>query len=299
MCNLKRFIDSYIRSLLVMVMGGYLAAVSANEQQIQPETLRIPAQITKENQTYTYFVNVLKLVLETTSHHKTAIKVIPDPLNANQDRLLRQVKEGSTDVIWAVTTEKREREYLAVYFPVARGLFGYRVFLIHPDNRALFVNKSPAALKQDLSVQGIGWPDSEIMRFNGYRVEEVPTTMMFKLIESKMADFFPRSVIEIENELSNQSSNQLAAEPSIAFYYPSPAYFFVNKQNKKLAQRIKQGLDKALANGRLLQLYTQQPFANSANTMLFGRRVIQLKNPLLSPQSRQTLKRYNAFLLKK
>tara|TARA_Y100001968_G_scaffold199584_1_gene183168 strand:+ start:2331 stop:3263 length:933 start_codon:yes stop_codon:yes gene_type:complete len=296
--NLKRFIGSYIRSLLALVMGGYLAAVSANEQQAKPETLRIPAQVTTDNQTYAYYVEVLKLALETTSDRDSAIRVIPDPLNANQNRLLRQIKVGSTDVTWAVTTEKREREYLAVYFPVARGLFGYRVFLIHPDNRALFVNKSPKALKQDLSVQGMGWPDSEIMRFNGYRVEEVPTTMMFKLIESKMADFFPRSVIEVENELSNLSSNQLAVAPSIAFYYPSPSYFFVNKQNKKLAQRIKQGLDKALTNGKLLRLYAQQPFAKSANTMLLNRRIIALKNPLLTLQSRQTLKRYNAFLLK-
>lgn len=72
--------------------------------------------------------------------------------------MLRQLKEGSTDVTWAVTSKEREREHLAVYFPLARGLLGYRVFLVHPDNQQSFGTSAPGELKQSLSIQGIGWP---------------------------------------------------------------------------------------------------------------------------------------------
>ena len=225
------------------------------------------------------------------------IKIEADPFNANQDRLLRQVKEGSTDITWAVTSQEREAQHQAVYFPLARGLLGYRVFVVHPDNQDAFGSKSPAQLKQALSVQGIGWPDNEIMRFNGYRVEEVPLNMMFKLIESGMADFFPRSVMEIEYELSARNSAQLAIEPQLAFYYPSPTYFFVNKQKPSFAKRLKKGLDIALADGSLTALYEQQRFAKSAHKILEGRQIISLTNPILTPQSKQTLKQYKHFLL--
>ncbi|MBR9791262.1 MAG: amino acid ABC transporter substrate-binding protein [Gammaproteobacteria bacterium] len=261
-------------------------------------TVRVPAEVFEAKDIYVYFVEVLKLALDKTNTNNLPVRIVPDPFNASQDRTLRQVREGSTDVTWAVASEEREREHLAVYFPLARGLLGYRVFLVHPDDQQRFGTITPAQLKQSLSVQGIGWPDTDIMRFNGYRVEEAPMTMMFKLIESKMADYFPRSVMEVEYELASRPSYQLVIEPHLAFYYPSPMYFFVNKQNRSLAKRIKRGLDLALADGSLIALYNKQPFAQSANKMLRGRQIISLQSPILSPQSKQMLIRYQNYLLK-
>ena len=252
----------------------------------------------EDNDIHAYFVEVLKLALDKTNTSGHPIKIVPDPFNANQDRMLRQVKEGSTDVTWAVTSEEREREHLAVYFPLARGLLGYQVFLVHPDNQQSFGTRAPGEFKQSLSVQGIGWPDTDVMRFNGYRVEKVPLTMMFKLIESKMADYFPRSVMEVEYELASRPSVQLVIEPHLAFYYSSPTYFCVSKRNRRLAERLKEGLDLALADGSLIALYNQQAFAQSANNMLRERQIIRLQSPVLTPQSRQTLTRYQDFLLK-
>ncbi len=261
-------------------------------------TVRVPAVVFEDNDIHAYFVEVLKLALDKTNTDGLPLRIAPDPFNANQDRMLRQVKEGSTDVTWAVTSAERERVHLAVYFPLARGLLGYRVFLVHPDNQQSFGARAPGELKQSISVQGIGWPDTDIMRFNGYRVEEVPLTMMFKLIETKMADYFPRSVMEVDYELATRPSAQLVIEPHLAFYYPSPTYFFVSKRNRSLAERLKKGLDLALADGSLIALYNQQGFAQSANNMLRERQIIRLQSPVLTPQSRQTLTRYQDFLLK-
>ncbi|MDG6098462.1 amino acid ABC transporter substrate-binding protein [Alteromonas sp. ZYF713] len=286
---------SFYVFLLAMLLTGICLSLPVRAEKFY--TIRVPAVVFEDNEIHAYFVEVLKLALDKTKTNELPVKIVPDPFNANQDRLLRQVKEGSTDVTWAVTSEEREREHLAVYFPLARGLLGYRVFLVHPDNQQTFGTREPAQLKQSLSVQGIGWPDTDIMRFNGYRVEEVSMTMMFKLIESKMADYFPRSVMEVEYELASRPSAQLAIEPHMAFYYPSPMYFFVSKRNRGLAQRLEKGLDLALADGSLIDLYNKQPFARSANKMLGDRHVIHLQNPILSSQSEKTLKRYKDFLL--
>ncbi|WP_175439552.1 transporter substrate-binding domain-containing protein [Alteromonas lipolytica] len=261
------------------------------------QTLRVPAQVFEDNSVHLYFVSALKLALAKTESTSGQTKIIPDPFNATQDRLLRQVKEGTTDVTWAVTSVEREREHLAVYFPLARGLLGYRLMLIHPNRQAEFNDITTAQLKKLVAVQGIGWPDTDVLRFNGYRVEEEPFSMLFKLIHNNMADFFPRSAIEIQNEVDNRPQFNLLIEKSTAFYYPSPMYFFVNKQNVRLAERIHRGLDIALKDGSLMALYQGASFASSAEQLLNAHRVIELKNPVLSKRSIYMLTEYKDFLI--
>ena len=112
-----------------------------------------------------------------------------------------------------------------------------------------------------------------------------------------MADYFPRSVMEIEFELSSRQSEPLMIEPARGFYYPSPMYFFVNKRNRMLAERIHKGLDIALNDGSLVALFNKQPFSQSAFKILKGRDILKLQNPLLSPQSQRTLENYKDFLV--
>lgn len=287
-----------VKTVIAAVLTVVCSFVWAANEEGKVHNIRVPARVFDDNTIHSYFVDVLTLALSKTQNDGLPFKIVPDPFNANQDRLLRQVKEGSTDVTWAVTSIEREEANRAVFFPVARGLLGYRVFLIHPDNKDVYREKPLSELKESLSVQGIGWPDTEIMRFNGYRVKEVPMSMMFKLIESKMADYFPRSVMEVEFELSSRQNAPLMIEPAKAFYYPSPMYFFVNKRNRMLAERILKGLDIALNDGSLAALYNKQPFAQSAFRMLTGRDIIKLQNPILSIQSQRALEKYKTFLIK-
>ncbi|MAJ70569.1 MAG: hypothetical protein CBB67_017325 [Alteromonadaceae bacterium TMED7] len=286
-----------VKTVVAAVLTVVCNFVWATNEEGKVHNIRVPARVFDDNTIHSYFVDVLTLALNKTQRNGLPFRIVPDPFNANQDRLLRQVKEGSTDVTWAVTSIEREEANQAVFFPLARGLLGYRVFLIHPDNENEYREKPLSELKESLSVQGIGWPDTDIMRFNGYRVKEVPMSMMFKLIESKMADYFPRSVMEIEFELSSRQSEPLMIEPARGFYYPSPMYFFVNKRNRMLAERIHKGLDIALNDGSLVALFNKQPFSQSAFKILKGRDILKLQNPLLSPQSQRTLENYKDFIV--
>ncbi|MDC8831065.1 transporter substrate-binding domain-containing protein [Alteromonas gilva] len=264
-----------------------------------PKVIKVPAAVFEDKEIYDYFVEALKLALAKTAQNKTSTVIKADPNNANQDRLLRQVKEGSTDVTWAVASAEREQENLAVYFPLMRGLLGYRVFIIHPDSTQQFADIELDALKQLVAVQGIGWPDTDALRNSQLTVEEVPFSMTFKLIDTGMADYYPRSVVEVRNEITNRPDLQLELEKSVDLYYPSPVYFFVSKENQALANRIKRGLELAFADGSLEALFNTRAFAIEAKAILENRRVIHLENPTLTEESKRILDTYNSYFIHK
>ena len=54
------------------------------------------------------------------------------------------------------TNQLREKKYLPIRIPIQRGLLGYRVFLIHKDNVALFKSISePNSLKKLVQISKI------------------------------------------------------------------------------------------------------------------------------------------------
>ena len=65
-------------------------------------------------------------------------------------------------------------------------------------------------------------------------------------------------------------------------------YFFVNKDNTKLHDRILLGLNKAIANGKFDQLFYHHPVTENMLLLanLDKRIVFELENPLLSPKSK-------------
>ncbi len=284
---------------VLLTMAVFLPASAQQPSQPKPYELKVPSNVFDDEELYYYFVEALKLSLAKTANQAIPTVIKTDPFNANQDRLLRQVKVGTTDVTWAVASAEREQENLAVYFPLTRGLLGYRVFIIHPDSAEQFTDIKLDALKQLVAVQGVGWPDTEALRFSGLHVEEVPFSMTYKLISTGMADYYPRSVIEVQNELDSSDEPNLALETSVAIYYPSPVYFFVHKNNQQLADRIKRGLDLALQDGSLAALFDARSFTSGAKFLLQNRQVIHLENPTLTAESKQTLDTYQSQLMYK
>lgn len=283
--------------LLVLVVIDCLTVTpcSANSSSTKNliETYTIPAKRFKQDILYNYFTEVLLISLINTAEPEVRVKLKPVKYTSTQHRQLIQVNDGDTDIIWAVTSKQREHSHFAVYFPLTGGLMGYRVSIINGVSADQFTNiESLEGLTDKLAVQGMDWPDTEILRYNGLKVEEQPYASLFKLIDRQLADYFPRSVIEINNEISSKKKLNLIIEPSFAFYYPSPMYFFVNKENHELGQRILSGLIMALKDGSLLKLFNAQPFASKALSMLLERHIINLENPNLSYQSRTALESY-------
>lgn len=133
-------------------------------------------------------------------------------------------------------------------------------------------------------VQGISWPDTKILQANGFNVitarDYVEGT---EIINNKLADFYPRSVVEVHKELSNEYSQNMVLRQGIAFYYPSAMYFFTNNQNLTLSKLIETGFNRAIDDGSYAALFDEHFGETLRKLDIQNSLYFRLANPLLPP----------------
>ncbi len=230
-----------------------------------------------------YPVALLELCLRHTQY-----QLQPSTTAMQQVRNLRMLKQGQgLDVMWSVTTKEREAELLPIRIPIDRGLIGWRLFLIHEQRAKRFTSvTSEAELRSLRAGQGHDWPDREILTANFFSV--TPSSSyegLFHMLQRGHIDYFPRSISEIDAELSAHEGMGLRIEPKLALHYPAALYYFVNKDNQPLAQAITTGLEQALADGSLRQLFNQYYGAAIKAANLSSRTIITLPNYLLPAET--------------
>jgi len=200
----------------------------------------------------------------------------------SQGRALKELAEGDViDLNWSVTTREREQKLLPIRIPIYQGLVGWRVFFIHRQKEQMFKQVMQAKdLRPLLAVQRFDWPDYRVLLANNLTVEgNISYDNMYKSVASGLADYFPRSVLEIVREKKSRNSRALMIEPSLLVKYPSAYYFFVNKNNKALASLIETGFNQAIADGSFERLFQRYHGEHLKLLNLEKRRVIELQNP--------------------
>lgn len=207
--------------------------------------------------------------------------------NISQGRALKELNNsGVIDLTWSVTTHEREQSLLPIRIPLYQGFIGWRVFIIHKDNQPTFdkVN-SVSGLGELLAIQRFDWPDHQIFVENNLDVDgSLPFAQMYKAIENGLADYFPRSVLEVTRELNALQSEQLVVENTLLLKYPASYYFFVGKNNHELAKTITKGFELVLADGSY-QILFQESFGNALKALnLKQRKVIHLQSSLMPNQ---------------
>jgi hypothetical protein len=90
--------------------------------------------------------------------------------------------------------------------------------------------------------------------------------------------------MEIWDEQADHADT-LVVEPHVAVHYHQDAYFMVNRKNTRLAQDIHDGLERAILDGSFDKLFQQYFGARIRKAQLEKRTVIELQNPLLSPET--------------
>lgn len=169
-----------------------------------------------------------------------------------------RLKEG-IDVIFGGTTVDREAEFLPVRFPMLRGLNGWRIALRHKDNTNIFANISTV---EQLSALRAGlyhdWSDTMVMESNDIPVIKASNySALYSMLHKKRFDYFPRSVIEIDNDYQQFKHLDISIDKTLLIHYPTAYYFFVAKDNQALAADIELGLSRAYADGSLTKLFMQ------------------------------------------
>ena len=194
-------------------------------------------------------------------------------------------KAMGIDVTIAGATIKREQLALAIHFPILQGLYGWRIALIHDDNKNIFSNiKSLEEFKQLRALQFHPWSDSKILRLNNIKlIKGSDLEGLYLMLDKKRADYFPRSVLEVDHDLAQHQHLAIVKEQNTLIWYPKAVYFYVGKNQITLAKSIRQGLELALIDGSLEKLFMR--YYGDIVTKLKNeqRRVFKLTNPLLSP----------------
>jgi len=227
-----------------------------------------------------YPIALLHLAIEKSG---TDYQLVPSGQVMSQHRTLRQLgSSNGLDVVWTMTSPEREQELRPIRIPIDRGLIGWRLLLIHQDNEEKIKQLDEKQLKTSLSVQGSDWPDYPILKANQFKVlGSGDFDGMFKMLQAKRIDYFPRSVTELWPELQQRSGMSLTVAPKWVLHYPAALYFFVRKNNIELANAIEIGLLRAIEDGSMQQLFLQHFSSAIQQADLKSRTVIPLNNPIL------------------
>jgi len=212
----------------------------------------------------------------------------PSPVFMLQVRAISELEHGRTvDVIWTMTSTEREATLLPVRIPIDRGLLGWRLLLVREKSLPLFAAlAAPEDLKHMRGGLGFDWPDATILKQAGFTVDlSVRYGDIFLKLASDRIDYFSRSVQEIWGELDAHRGEGFVVEPTLALRYPAAMYFFVNRRNTVLAADLRRGLDAALADGSFEALFQQHHGALLKKADFARRRMLEVPNPLLPPDT--------------
>lgn len=232
-----------------------------------------------------YPLALLQLAL--TASGGEAVQLQPSATPMQQGRALKQLALGrELDLVWSMTSIERERELLAVRIPIDKGLLGWRLLLVREADLPRFTSIDVDRLRLLLAGQGHDWPDRTILEHNGFRVMAASSYgALFALLHQQRIHYFPRGLSDVSVEQERYAGQGLAVVPDLVLHYPAALYFFVNRNNGQLAERLRLGLETILADGRFEALFQTSYGPLLQQLQLQRRRVIELENPLLPPDA--------------
>lgn len=267
--------------LLWAVIGALACMLAPAAQAATPQRVAYPQPQSEIDQG---FVAVLKLALSRVPGYA------PQEWRVRMEkgRAIHELMTGnSLDVVWAMTNRAREQQMLPVRIPLDKGMSGWRIALVRQADASQFsAVRQLADLAQWRAGQGYDWADTAILRGNGLPVVTGNySDGLHRMLMVGRFDYFPRSVRQVWAEADQYAARGLVVEDSFVLHYPSAVYFFVNRRNAPLAAALEQGLLAAIEDGSFDQLFNASHGEALRRANLGKRRVIELDNPELSPET--------------
>jgi hypothetical protein len=241
------------------------------------EVVRVPFfdQLAKKNDAF--FIDILSLALEKTQNCVGDFRVVHFLHKYSSKRFRAELfkRNGVIDIYWSMNSPQIQKDLLPIKIPLLRGMNGYRVLVIRREDESKFKNIRTLGDLSDFSAgQGVDWPDVDILRDNGLKVvTSNQSDLLYKMLAGKRFDYFPRGVHEAWSELELNGDDSLMVSNDIVLFYPAPVFFIVNKNNRRLADRIYRGLELAKADGSFQRLFDSFPnFVFGINEMKNSKR---------------------------
>lgn len=278
MMSIKRVIQKLLAFHLLCCVCLFCATAVA---QATPLKVVIPHWGVNGDQQNTYFYKLLVLAFEKTEPIYGSVDLQVYPENLSGARLMADLKNNTTvDVVWNGTTEQREKDFLAIRISLLRELNEYRVLLIRREDQQKFATIQTADdLRKYVAGSGADWPSTDLLRNNGVPVVAVNNgALLFPMLKAKRFDYISRNMFEVWDEEKAHEKDGLVVEKTLLLHGGVPFYFFVNKNNAKLAERIELGLKMATDDGSFAKLFFAfSDFKHGHDEIQLGkRRVLQL-----------------------
>ncbi len=273
------------RSLLITTVLCFLPLQLMAEVKI----VRIPpppGNLNHNETSYGYYFNALDLVLSKTKTQFGDYKIEHSDRMSNKASLLDlSLDSGELDVIWRGSNDQREKVLLPIRIPLLRGTLGLR-FAVIDKKREMEYRKltTLAELRKWKVCQGQFWADASILEQNGITVIlRESHKAMAKAVLAEECDLMLVSSA-FEYRLIHPEFTQLKLLNSPLVYYPLPVYFFVRQNDTQLQQRIILGLEQAIRDGSLDNLFINHLTTQKLRPLNQWSSVpiIELKNPLLT-----------------
>lgn len=274
----------HIKRLIVMCM------LSFSYFSYGMDVIRINHDMSPTDSRTLYKIDVLNKVMQATEAKYGPYKIIMQGPATTTSRAILEVKSGVTiNTFLAITTKEWEENTLPIRLPVRRGVLSYRLLATTQEKLPLFEDLNSIDELKKLKV-GLrkGWVTTELLKSQGYNVFEANSYEgLFYMLSTGRIDYFPRGMNEIYKELSTRQKKlkNLVVEPNLALYIPAPYYFFVSPHDKKLAQRITEGLEIIIANKELNKVFNAFYGEDIDKANLLSRSILNVGNPQLSPKT--------------
>jgi hypothetical protein len=213
--------------------------ISYAQEPLTPVTRIILPPIEKSaEKTGSFFPRILELALIKTLDTHGPFQISSYPHQLTNSRFLAELeRNGVINLMWTMTDQTRETKLVPIKISLLKELNSYRIFLIRAG-------------------QGTSWPDTEILKNNQLPlVTSAHYELLFDMLKARRFDYFPRGLYEIWDEYLLHKDQHVAIEQTLMLYYHAPIYFFTNKENPLLAERIETGLNIAIADGSFDELF--------------------------------------------
>ncbi|NOU52216.1 hypothetical protein HG263_16930 [Pseudoalteromonas sp. JBTF-M23] len=242
----------------------------------------VDATSLRNNPNNMYFVKVLELALSKVSNDKQDIWLQPIDVVITQNRQFIELKKQNIDVMWTMSAQARSEQALAIPVPLAFGSYGIRLLVINKSESHFFnALKDVSQLKRLKALVGRDWPDADILRANGFLIENTYSDEeLYRVLQQHSGYYFPRAITEANTELLAIKGEKLMVWSKFVLQYPATMYFYVRKGNQELAQLLERGLKIALDDGSLERLFFSFPHHRNAFSAfdLSDAQFVQLQN---------------------
>lgn len=263
----------------VLLCSSAMAAITAD-----PRVVRVPRSQGQLLPADAYYASLLALALEKTRGTDGAFSIVPIYQSVTSNRLIYQLAGPArpVDVIWTSNSKERDKLVLPIKISVLRGLNSFRIFLVRKGEQRRFDGvKNVQDLKLLKAGQGAHWPDTAVLQANGLPVVGAARSeMLFDMLKQQRFDYFPRGVHEIWDEQKRHEDSNIVIEDTLMLHYPAPIYFFVNRNDAALANRIERGLRIAQQDGSFETLFLGVPAFKKGHELVKSKRrkVLRLKS---------------------